>query len=254
MKNPESRSQESEDSDNVVPFSLTMPGNDFPNTVEAAQSVASDPETVPDQPGDAPWDVVAAQLAAEAYRMAHGLGPATELGSDEHKARMAMIQRLLAPELRSGLEAGLAWAGVTLYLRQVQHALRHVVLGAEVHPPSKGRHNERVLVYADRLSALADLVQKQPAAHKEAAAWWKEREAQLQGLAELPRIIAAVERQMGGAPDEAKKHTPVENIEGMLMGLMGIVTQQKELLERQGKRNKDLLEANEKLLRRVGGR
>lgn len=175
----------------------------------------------------------AQSLAAEVYRIAHGFGPESALAEDSHRARMAEIQRLLTPELSSGIMAVLGWAGVTLYLHQVQHALRHVVLRAEVHAPSKGRHNERVLVFADRLEELADLMLQVPKTHAEAAAWWKEREDRLGELAELPRIVAMVEKEMGGAPEVAKDHTDVEKVEGMFLGLLGIVHKQKEIIGRQ---------------------
>lgn len=180
-----------------------------------------------------PWDVLAQNLAAEAYRVAHGMTPTEDLGQDVHKARMGQIARLLAKELQPGTQAILAWAGISLYLQSVMHALRHVVMGAEVHPPSRGRHNERVLVYSDRLTVLAGLVQREPLTHDEAIAWWKAHEERLLQLEELPRIIAYVERQMGGVPPEATKHNDVEKIEGMLTGLLGVLSSQKELIGRQ---------------------
>jgi hypothetical protein len=204
-----------------------------PQSFTAQPAPAEAPDTAGGEPaGESPWKGIADALALELWAMAHGVAT-IEHADAEGRARVAEMSRRLEAQLLPGIQAAMGWAGGTLYLHQVQSALQHVVLRAEVHAPSKGRHNERVLVYADRLEALAALMQKMPKRHEEAAAWWKDREDALEQLAELPRIVAMVEKEMGGAPDVAKDHTTVEKVEGMFIGLLGVLAQQKEFIERQ---------------------
>lgn len=198
-------------------------------THEHAQLTTAPAEETPPAPA-LPWQTAAAQLAADIYCMAHGLTTAPT--DAEGRARVQAIAQRLEPELKTGMGAVLAWAGVTLYLQAVREGLKHVVLRAEVHAPTKGRHNERVLVFADRLTVLSDLLQREPKSHSGAEAWWKEREDRLAVMEELPVIIAKVERIFGAPPPAAAGCTVVEKLDGIIEGLLGLAAKQKETMDR----------------------
>lgn len=215
-----------------------------PDNVEPFPGTPSEMHAVAMPPIVLPWDTAAAELAE---RLVPDIDNPMDPGAKNARAQAAVV---LAPELKTGMQAMLAWAGVSLYLRQVQSALQQLVLRAEVHGPTRGRHNAKALVFADRLQVLADLMQTGPKSHDAAAAWWEERAAQLRELAELPRIVAMVEREMGGTPPEAADHSNAEKIEGMLCGLLGIVTQQKEMLGQLREQNQRLEAALKRNVRR----
>jgi hypothetical protein len=189
-------------------------------------------------PAPSPLDHAATALARELYCIAHGLA---ELPPEfAATARVKQIEARLAGELSAGLQAALGWAGCTLYLSQMREAVKQLVARAEVHVPSRGRHNERVLVYADRLEVLADLIEVEPKGSVEAAAWWKEREAELVTLDELKALVARLEKDMGGAPEGAEGHPPLAKIEGIVTGLLSVVARQKLIIERQAASRKQV--------------
>jgi hypothetical protein len=209
----------------------------FPGAGGAQAAEAPAPAAPAEPP---PWVALAEEWARKLYCAAHGLAELpVEVPAD--RARIADMARQLEPEFRTSMQAVLSWAGVTLYLHRVQEALRHVVLRAEIHPPSRGRHNERVLVFADRLEALADVMTQQPKGYAEATAFWKAREEQLTQLAELPRIMANVERVMGEPPPAAAGLHPVEKLEAMLTGLVAAVQKQNDIIGKQEQQLKTLL-------------
>lgn len=133
--------------------------------------------------------------------------------------------------------AAFAWAGISLHLQDLQHRIRSLVDNAQIHAPTKGRQNERILVYADRLHDLIAALDQAPATHAGAMALWSSRGKDTEDVAELRRVghrldgvLARLEKQAGIETGDQDKTPVLEKIEGMTAAMIDIVDQQARMI------------------------
>lgn len=142
-----------------------------------------------------------------------------------------------AAELTELEKATMAWAGLTLAYFELRNRCRALIANAQVHAPTAGKRNARILVFADRLQDLSELLgDAPPPTAAEAVTFWQNREQQTEEVAELRRmsyrlngIVQRLETQAGIEPREDKTPDLVK-LEGMAGALIDIVQQQVRLI------------------------
>jgi len=139
----------------------------------------------------------------------------------------------LPVQLNEQEKAMLLWAGTSLHYHTLRSCVERLLDNAQIHPPTQGKRNARLLVYEDRAQELRDMVLNPVQLHQEATEFWEAREQETEITAGLHRMatrLAGVVRRLeaqAGVKPLPNDGTPMdERIEQIATVLIDIVQAQ----------------------------